>query len=225
VKKLSIILVFFCLLSVDLLSQDKDFRVWTSINLEKKINSGFSLLFSETVRFTENASRAGTVFSDFGIRYKLKKKWKITGHYRFSKFNNGNNFFSSGHRFYIDIAYRQKTNTPLSFTFRGRYQSQYTDMYTSNNGLIPQKRLRVKATASYDLERRYKPYISGELFYELSDNTEYRNQFVNSRYAAGVVYELNKRNSLDIYYLLIRGMNVPNPNRFHALGLELNHLF
>jgi hypothetical protein len=197
VKKISVILVFFCLLSAELFSQDKDFRIWTSINLEKKLSSGFSLLFSETVRFTENASQAGTVFSDFGIRYRLKKKWKITGHYRFSKFNNGGGFFSTGQRFYIDLAYRQKTNTPLSFTFRGRYQSQYIDMYASIDGLLPQKRLRIKTTASYDLEKRYKPYISAELFYELSDNTEYKNRFVNSRYAAGVVYELNKRNSLE----------------------------
>jgi hypothetical protein len=225
VKKLSIILFFFCLVSADLFSQDKDFRVWTGFNLEKKIAPKFSILFTQTFRIAENSTQLETVFSDLGLRYKLSKKWRISGHYRFIKFKNDNRYFSTGHRFYIDLAYRQKTGTPLSFNFRIRYQSRYTDMFTTEYGLIPQNRFRFKTTMTCDLEKRYKPYASIEFFYELSANTEYKNNFVNSRYAAGIVYELNKRNNLDIYYLLVRGINVSKPNRFHIVGLELNHLF
>jgi hypothetical protein len=225
VKKLLLGLIFFFPLTQNLFSQDKDARLWLGLNLEKKITSKFSILFSETVRFSENVSQAGTIFSDFGLRYKFTKKWRVTGHYRYSKFNNGDHTYSNGSRFYIDLAYKQKTDWPLTFIFRGRYQSQYTDMYTSKKGLIPKNRLRLKATMVYELKKRYKPYISMEYFCDLSSNSIYRNQLVNSRYAGGIVYELNKRNSLDIYGLLIRGINVRNPNRFYVLGLELNHLF
>jgi hypothetical protein len=230
IKILAISILFFCTQKV--YGQYNDARLWLSANVQKKLNRKTSLLFSESVRMYENYSQLGQVYSDFGLRHKLSKNWRIAVHYRYSKRrqnvvsnkNIGDEIFRNGHRFYADIIYKHKVGNMLDFSFRGRYQRQYIDPFTSLRGNRPKSHLRLKLTMNIDFGKRYKPYVAGELYYQLS-NTVYKNRFDRTRYFAGILYDIDKRKQIDIHYMLIRGYNINVPIRYYVLSLNYYYSF
>jgi hypothetical protein len=205
-------------------AQYNDARLWLTGNIKKNISPKTSLYFTQGLRLIENYTSVGTVFSDFGVKYRLGEKWRVSGHYRFSKRRNNAEYFRTSHRFYADLAYKQKLGGKLDFTFRGRYQSQFTDYNRRERGHTPKNHIRFKTTMEIDLDKRYTPYLAVEVFYQLT-KSRFQNKFDNSRYTAGIVYDINKKNQLDIHYMIIRGLNTENPGRYYVLSLNYFYSF
>jgi hypothetical protein len=223
VKKIIVILIL--LLSIrHTHAQYNDARLWLSGNIKKSIGTNTSLHFSQGLRLIENYTRVGTVLSDFGIKYRIGEKWRVSAHYRFSKRRNNVEYFRTAHRLYFDLAYKQKLGGKFDFTFRGRYQTQYTDYNRSEKGHTPKNHIRFKTTMEIDLDKRYTPYIAAEVFYQLN-NSRFQNKFDNSRYTAGVFYDINKKNQVDVHYMIIRGLNTKNPGRYYVLSLNYFYSF
>jgi hypothetical protein len=220
-----IIVISILLLSIQHThAQYDDARLWLSANFKKSLGLKTSLHFEQGFRLSENYTQLNTVYSEIGVRYRIGQKWRVGGFYRFSQRRNEDPSFRTRHRFHIDLAYKQKLGGKLDFTFRGRYQSQYTDFYSDENGRIATNRLRFKTIMKIDLDKRYTPYLAVEYFYRLYKNME-RNKFDNSRYVAGATYDLTKRSQIDIYYMLIRQLNRNNPGRYYVIGLDYSYSF
>jgi hypothetical protein len=74
-----------------------------------------------------------------------------------------------------------------------RYQSQYADVNSSDDGPVPNNYLRPKLTVKYNLEKKYTPFISGEGFIHL--NRADGILFDAYRLSAGMEYEFTKKSN------------------------------
>ena len=206
-----------CLLySLPLIGQVKDAGLWTSINFESKIIKKLTANISEEVRFNENITEAGMIFTDAGVTYKLNKHFQIAANYRFILKRKVEDYYSVRHRVYIDIKYAKKLK-PFQIQFRSRFQDQYSDIGRASDGGVPEYYLRNKLNLNWDLDKPYTPYISIELFSPL--NYPHIYAFNGIRTSAGVEYSFSKHHKIDIYYMIQKELNVSNPLTDFILGL------
>lgn len=222
-NKIFSLIVFLFLFETTLcFSQVNDAGLWASINLEKKINPKLAIALTEEARFNENISELGSAFTELGANYKIKKNILIGVSYRFIQRRGVDDFYSLRHRYMIDLTIKHKIKK-VSFALRERFQSQYADVNTSENGRLSERTLRNKLTVKYDLDKKYTPYISAELFYQL--NNVMGNEFDNIRYAVGFEYKFNKTSSLDLFYLINKEMNINDPVTDYVIGMGYNYTF
>jgi len=214
--------LFVILVGFSAFGQSKDAQLWTSINLDKKINRAFSLSLSEEIRFTDNISEIGTQFTDLGITWKLHKNWRLSGNYRFTNKRRLDDSYSKRHRYYFDLVYRKKFDK-LNLSLRTRFQSQYADVNSSETGKIPEYYSRNKISLKYEINKKYTPYLTTELFTPLFTTEGF--YLDNVRYSAGIEYSFNKRSSLDLFYMIQQEYNKSRPETDFVIGLGYNHSF
>lgn len=221
-KKIIYITVLGLLFAGWVHAQNNDMQLWTNLSIEKKLTKTFSLNFSEEVRFYDNISEVGQFFSDVGGTYKISKSWRLSVNYRFTNKRQLNDSYSKRHRYYIDLSCRKKMEK-IVVLFRTRFQSQYTDVFCSLTGKIPEYYSRNKLTLKFDLDKKYTPYLSAELFYQL--NNPEGNDIDNMRYSVGLEYQFNKRTGLDFFYMIQQEYNVNNPKRDFVAGIGYQYSF
>lgn len=203
-------------------AQVNDAGLWASINLEKKVSSKLTLTFTEEARFNENISEPGTLFSEIGGNYKLKKYLVVGASYRFIQRRRVDDFYSMRHRYMMDVSLKHKIKK-VAFTFRERFQTQYANINSSETGKVADRYLRSKLTVKFDLDKKYTPFISAELFYQLTNPKG--NELDNMRYAAGFEYKFNKRTSVDLFYLINKEINMNDPVNDYVTGIGFNYSF
>ncbi|CAN5432803.1 DUF2490 domain-containing protein [soil metagenome] len=203
-------------------AQVNDAGLWTSINLDKKINKQFTINFTEELRFNENISELGNYFSEFSLEYKFNKMISASVGYRFIQKRNLDGYYSKRHRFISEIAFKKKLRN-LAVNLKLKYQSQYSNYYSSETGKIPDQYLRTKLQLKYDLNKRYTPSISGESFYFL--NSKEGVLFNNYRLTIGFNYEFSKKSSLDLAYLINKEIQVNDPWTSYITSIGWNYSF
>jgi hypothetical protein len=197
-------------------SQNNDAGLWLSFNLDKKITPALSLEFSEEVRMYENITEIGTIFSDIGVACKLGNRFRISAHYRFINKKRLNDTYDNRNRYYFDFTYREKI-TPLILLFRIRFQSQYTELFSSPEGTRPDYYSRAKLTLKLDVVKRIIPYLYVESFYKLGNPEGIL--FDGIRYCAGIEYSFNRLHMVDLFYMIQREYNVENPETDFIVGI------
>lgn len=209
---------FFCLFSGSLAcpAQTNDAALWMSFNIIKKINPAWSLNLSEEVRLNENITEAGTIFTDFGVNYKLNSNFRFSANYRFITKRRLDDSYDKRHRYYFGLSYKNKFRQ-MDYTLRLRYQSQYKDIYSSPGGKVPENYIRAKLLLKFDFNKKYTPYIYSEPFFPLN-NPKVRS-IDNVRYCAGIEYKFNRMHSLDVFYLVQQEYHVKNPERDFVVGV------
>lgn len=215
-RKNLILLLLYALFLGNSTAQMNDAGLWTNVSLEKKLVSSFAVNLNQEFRFNENFSELGIFFSDLGIAYKVRKGLSVGANYRFTEKRRLDDSYSTRHRYYFDVSYKQKI-TLFSFSFRTRFQSQYADFNSSLDGKIPVFYSRNKLGIKYNQGGKYKPYFTSELFYQLSNPDG--NEIDNVRFALGIDYELSKISSLELFYLIQQEYNVRNPVRDYVIGM------
>jgi hypothetical protein len=214
----SVMLAFLCLFfdAPGLYSQVNDAGLWISVNAEKKITAAFSACFTEELRMNENITEAGTVFSDIGLYYKIGKRFKVSASYRFTKKRRLDDSYDSRHGFYIDLGFKEKVR-PFALLARVRYQSQYTDVYTSEKGEVPKSHAVLKITLKYEDLGRVVPYVYAESYYRV--NNALYSAFDQLRLCGGIEYTLNRMHAVDIHYLFNKEYNVKHPETDYVIGI------
>ena len=209
------------LVSFNAEAQVNDAGLWTSINLEKRFSKKMSLHFSEELRFNENITELGAIFSEISGEYRFNKMFSVSAGYRFTQRREVDDSYSIRHRYMINLNVKNKLGQ-FSTNVRIRYQSQFKDVQSSENGKIPDNYLRTKLSVKYDLGKKYAPFISGELFLHL--NRPDGVLMDNYRIAAGVDYEFSKRSSIEFGYLINREIQVANPWTNYVITVGWNYL-
>jgi hypothetical protein len=215
-------LFLFSLLPLCTAAQTKDAQLWTSVNLQKKIAPAVMGSFAQEIRFNENISETGTIFSDLGFEYRLSKALRFSLNYRFIQRRHFNDSYGTSHRYYFDAAWRKEAGN-LMLTLRSRVQSQYREYFSSENGTVADWYWRQKVVMKYDLKRKIVPFAAIEFFYQLSNPAG--NEYDQVRYSAGAEYEFNKSASVEFFYLLQREFNVNNPEYDFVIGVGYNYRF
>ncbi len=203
-------------------AQVNDAGLWASVSVEKKITKKISATLSEEFRFNENITELGTAFTEAGVDYKVIKNLTAGVAYRFIQKRKVDDFYSLRHRAIFALTYKIKIKK-FELTIKERFQMQYADVNTSEDGKISEQYLRSKLTLRYNSQKKYTPFISAELFYQL--NNPAGNEFDNVRYAAGFDYKINKFHSVDLFYLINREFNVNNPWTEYITGMAYNYTF
>ncbi len=198
-------------------AQQNDFGIWAAVSVKHKFSQKFSATVEEQFRFNQNATAIAQYFTDAGLEYALSKKLKVALCYRFIN-NFQDTYYSKRHRLYIDLSYKTKFSR-IQVLIRTRLQEQQQDIYSSDYGKIAAWHSRNKITAKFDLNKRYTPYLSTELFYMLSAPNEEGGIIDKMRYAAGIEYEFNRVHALDLFYLIQQDKNVNDPVTDFVVGV------
>jgi hypothetical protein len=217
------LLVIICLLvSSAAIAQVNDAGLWTSVNLEKKLSRKVSLHFTEELRFNENISELGMFFSELTGEYRFSKVLSVSGGYRFINKRSLDDSYSKRHRYLFNLNVKEKVGD-LGLNLRIRYQSQYADVESSPDGMVPSNYVRPKLTLKYDLNKKYTPWAYGELFVNV--NRADGMLLDNYRVGAGFEYEFSKRSSLELGYLVNGEVQVADPWTSYIISIGWNYIF
>ncbi len=212
-----IVLIFSGLLSgLHASSQVQDANLWLNVSVEKKIIPTLSVSINQEFRLNENITELGTFFTDIGLNYKINKYLRVSASYRFINKRRLDDSYSIRHRYYFDLVVRKKFN-PVTLSFRTRFQSQYNDVLSSEDGKIPEYYSRNKLTVKVDAGNHLSPYVYAELFSPLKRPFDIFMD--NMRYCVGVEYEINRMNTLDVFYIFQKECHVKNPETDHIIGI------
>ncbi len=202
-------------------AQEQDAGLWLTANIEKKINNNWKAALSQEFRLKENYSQLGTYFTDIGIQYKISKSFNASLNYRFIEKLQPDLTYDERNRLYLDIAYRYKQHK-WNVIFRTRFQDQIKSVGSNEDFSEPQYYWRNKLTVKHSI-KKFDPYLSFELFYPL--NKPEGNEIDEWRISLGTSYELNKKNSLNGYFLVDKEINVNNPLTSFITGIEYTFSF
>lgn len=214
--------ILVCFLSVRVKAQYNDAGLWTSINLEKKLNKQFSVSVSEEIRMNENVTEIGTFFTDLGVNYKINKIFKIGGYYRFINKRNLDDSYNKRNRFYFDLSCKTKMYL-FSLTFRTRFQSQFKETNKSADAGIAENYWRNKLSLKYDLNKKIGFIGSYEIFTPLRSYDKVFKD--NQRFNLGLEYTFNKMHSFNLSYMIQNESNVNNPESDYITCIGYNFSF
>lgn len=222
-KTVGFILLINCLLpTANCFSQDyPDAGLWSTFSLEYAFTSKFSGLFTQECRIRENISRLNLFYTELGVQYKVAKKIKAAFVYRWIDKLQDDNSYSFRHRLMLDLTFKHKFGK-FTATYRNRTQVEEGDIYSSELGTLPEWYWRHKLGFKYDAEKRYMPYASVELRYQIHDfsNIESDNTWHRVRWVGGIDYKINNKNTVGSYYLIQHEWNVNSPQNQYVIGLE-----
>jgi hypothetical protein len=221
VKKISFLFFVFVFPCAFAFAQYDDAGMWNTVNVEKKLKGNFSLALTQEFRLKENFSKINLFYTEPGVVYRPYSFLKIELAYRFIAKKMLDDAYSFRHRLMLDITLRKKFGE-WTLAYRHRLQAEERNIYSSENGDIPEWYSRNKITVKYDLHKKVTPYVSCELRYQISDprNIESDQTWHRARYAAGLEYEMNKKSTFGLYYLIQHEWNVSIPENLYIVGLE-----
>ena len=213
--------IFFCFNSKIFSQATNDAGLWATFNVEKKIKNNISFFLTEEYRLRENFTRTNLFYTDLGVAIRPYKYLKVSLAYRMIEKNLIDNTFSYRHRIMLDITVKKKFGN-VAVSYRQRLQSEVRNVYSSENGHLPEWYSRNKVEVKYDLGKRITPYVAAEFRYQIhnpraleSDKTWHRNRFI-----LGLDYQMNNENSFGLYYLIQQEYNVSAPQNLYIVGLE-----
>ena len=221
-KILYFFIAFVSFFSSSLAQQSKDAGMWATFSLQHPLSKKINLVLDEELRLKENYQRINLFYTNIGIDYKFNKSIKISPTYRSIQKQRLDGSFSYRHRLMLDVTLKKKIQK-FTLSERVRYQIEVQDLYTSKKGKLAEQFLRFKTDLKYSLNDRITPYISCELRYQIrsprGDGPVYNNGFHRIRNVLGFECQLNKKNSVNLYYLIQSEFNISTPESIYILGI------
>lgn len=228
---LGLVLMAFSLMATTAPAQTDNFGVWTSVEANKKLKK-FEFNGELELRMRDNLQNVGRISAKTGIEYAIFKPIKIGVAYRYMYFYDAK---------YSDLQPRNQIITYLqgkqkvgrfSFTLRERFQyttkdesdrikkSGKIDTYRINPEWIWRNRLKI----NYNIPKsKFSPEFSIESFYQL--NNPDGNVFEELRYILGCEYEINKKQSIELFGVYDKEINVTDPEEKFAVGIGYVYAF
>lgn len=218
------IIALYLIFTLPAQAQTKDAGLWTTLNFEWAITSRFTFLLSEKIRTKENFTRLNLFNTTIGLECKINRSIKTSLLYRETQKYTQDNNFSFRHRLQWDVSAKKKFGK-FDVSYRHRLQTELENVYSSEEGQIPEWYSRNKIGLKYDLNKPIAPYIAGELSYQIrnprkpsADANLYR-----TRYQVGVVYNLNPHHELGVYYRIQNKFNIENLESLYIIGLVYSY--
>ena len=206
-------------------SQNKiypDFGIWSGANLDYELNQKFSLKFAEIFRLKENCTQLNLLYTDIGIQYSFNKNFSQSLIYRSINKYKKEGYFSFRHRIELDTKFKYKFSS-FNLSIRERLQGEVRDVYTSQNGHLPEFYSRTKFDLKYDFGKKFVPYASFEARYAIRNPREVDlEETWRSRTYMGLVYKINDISDLDLYYMIQNDIKLVDiaQGDIYIVGLE-----
>ncbi len=200
-------------------AQVDDVGLWLGVAIQKQLTRQLEGSLGEQLRLNHDVTTINQLLTDVGLAYAVTKKLKVGLNYRFIN-SNQDNYYSKRHRFYMDVSYKEKAGS-VTFTLRERIQSQFNDYYSSETGKVPVWTLRSKLTSKFDIEKKYSPYLSGEIYY-LIDNAKEIEGYSRYRIETGINYDFNRIHSVNPYILYQHVISIPYDELIYGVTYSYN---
>ncbi len=217
-RKVLYLFLFFTLITpvssfaqVDAPEIQEDFEVWTSINLEKEFLQHFEAEFEGSYRVYDNATRLKGLLGELGVTYKHKKWLRAKIGYRIaSRIEN------IEHRLKGDLIV-QAEFIRFEVSLRNRLQREW------EVNKVPRDFLRERLKLEYNINNfPLDPFIAGEAWYRFNSA---ENQYEEFRADVGFRWKISNKSDLDLFYRIMKEVNVNIPLRSYILGLEFTYSF
>jgi len=223
ISRFFIIVVILLIFNTKIFTQTKDFQIWSTAGIEKKINKNISVSLEEEARFYNNASFLKKYFTDIGIDYEFLRFFDASVNYRFITNRDYDSNFKNQKRYYFDLSIKQSYSS-FRFSFRTRYQIQQENSIQKEMGELDEKYSRNKISIEYNIPNfPVSPNFASELFYKI-DKT-YNSFFDKIRYTFGAEYSINNDNQLEIYYMIQNEINQSFPEYSYIFGVSYKYDF
>lgn len=202
--------------------KSNDAGMWATFTIQHPLSKKINFVIDQEFRLKENYQRINLFYTNIGIDYKYNKFLKISPTYRTIQKRRLDGTYSYRHRLMLDVTLKKKLNK-FTLSERIRYQAEVQDLYTSKKGKLLEQFLRLKTDLKYSLNDDITPYISCELRYQIraprGDGPSYDKGFHRIRNVLGVEYQINKKNSVNLYYLIQSEFNISTPESIYILGI------
>lgn len=201
------------------IAQVQDANLWTSATLNADLTENLSLNYEMQTRFYKNATTLDSYINEIGVVYTPLKNLELSGDYRYSR-KNQETHYEGVHRLALNVGYGYKIDAAgLRFKARIRYQVPFNYLGVINDAIYPDNKnvMRFKIGVKYTPAtlKKIQPFASYEFYKAVSPKNIY-NPIDSYRVTFGVTFDLPKRHSIDLYYLLEK--------EYRAIP-QLNHIF
>lgn len=214
--------LFFLLILFSFIgSAQNDFGVWTKLEARVPVKDKFKTGLEWQWRLDNNASHLDQSFLSPFVAYELHKNIEVGFNYRWINKPGDRGLYGNTnlHRFTLDVEFdnliklvRKKSRIDASVRLRGTHRVGKGDRNDDY--------LRSKLKFTYNIKGiKLEPELSAELFYHFNDQLNYtynevssHNRFEKYRLRLKLNYELNKRNSVYLGYMV--------QGKFESLGAE-----
>lgn len=193
-----------------LLAQHTDGGVWLSVGVSHEPVTDFTIDVQEEMRYNVSVAELYQINTNIAVDYKLSKKFKTGVDYRYSVRDGRNT-----NRFGWGISYKEGMQ---DFDLSLRTKFQYSPVPDGAEGTS----WRNKVGLSYEINKDFSPFVSGELFYSMSNEID---QLDNYRVEAGLDYGPNKHHDFTISWLYDVEFNVNNPDKMQIITFGYKHSF
>lgn len=219
------ILFLFCAFFIMLpcnAQQSNDAGMWATLTIQHPLTKKINFVIDQELRLKENYQRINLFYTNVGIDYKLNKSIKISPTYRAIQKKRLEGTYSYRHRLMLDVTLKKKLKK-FTLSERVRYQIEVQDFNTSKKGKLTEQFLRFKTDLKYTATEKITPYFSCEFRYQIhaprGDGPLYDNGFHRVRNVLGAEYEINKKNSINVYYLYQTEFTISTPETIFILGI------
>lgn len=216
-KKVFFIYLLIIMFTGNVFSQTRDFGLWTGFEMQTKLGKRFELEFGLENRMENNLLQRDESFADLRLSYRTGDIAAGVGYRLTNNYEEKKNYGIS-HRLITQFRYRPDWKR-FSFDYRIKYQSQYFNIYSSEDGKIPEIYIRNRLKVKYKIRKSdFEPSASYEYFYRLDQKGE--NRFERRRLTLSIEYEINKDNSIELSYIIHKIYNVTDPESDYVIGLS-----
>jgi len=220
-----IFLTFLFAANINLYAQaliSNDAGIWNTFTIQHDLNKKNTISIDQELRFKENYSQVNLFYTQLSVAYKITKSWKIEPSFRHIDKVKNDGTLSFRNRFSVDLTYKKKIKK-FSFSQRGRYQMEYRDIFTSKQKWLNEKYFRLRTLLEYTGNERFQPYYSCEFRYQIDvpgSDVQFNGNWHRIRNVLGVNIEINKKQTLNIYYLVQNEFNISPPENSYITGLQ-----
>ena len=188
-----------------------DTESWSSIGFETKLPYSIELELDQGLRLKDQMSSFKQTFTQVSIAYEIIDGMKIFVPIRYAIFEDKTKQrISAGGSYKYDLK-------PLSFKYRSKFQMIFEEDEPSR------ELVRNKFSIDYKINKKFKSYISGEVFH-LYDLDQY--QYDEYRISTGMNVSIKKKRQLKIFYTYkIEDLTKSSTNQINIFGIGYNFKF
>lgn len=188
-----------------------DTESWSSIGFETKLPYSIGLDLEQGLRVKDQMSSFKQTFTEVSLSYKIFDGLRIFIPIRYAIFEDKTKQrISAGGSYKYDLK-------PLSFKYRSKFQMTFEEDEPSR------ELVRNKFSIDYKINKKFKSYISGEVFH-LYDLDQY--QYDEYRISTGMNVSIKKKRQLKIFYTYkIEDLTKSSTNQINIFGIGYNFKF
>lgn len=213
--------VFIFIFAAPAFSQTENLGSWMTFSLDKNLGKKFGFGVDQEFRLKDNFTTINLLYTNIGFNYKPAKFLKAALIYRFVYKQKDDGSYGVRNRLMADLSCKFKPGN-WTLSYRARFQAEWRAAgYHSDYQNVPEAYLRNLFKFEYKAGDHFSPYVATELRWQLKDpRLPWGNGFDRERYVIGTDYEINKKNTAGLYFLLQKEFNVSDPETLYIIGLE-----